>query len=215
MILKWLKRTLSIGLALLTVSCSYVKGSFPDKTKDYQLTEEIPPLKVPDNLSANQVQHYTPVVSPVSETPEIKAYEENSGNLQSIPDSTEVDLFHFNDQQSIIRIYDTLMRGWRIVGKALSHNSIEITNRDVLEGTYYVQYDPNFEQVEDGSLWDEVLFIFGSDPAQEQEYLVKLKKQPSYSDVTVEIGQSDEDKVDASASLLKLIYDTIKKDLSE
>jgi len=70
-----------------------------------------------------------------------------------------------------------LPEAWRIASKALSRKSIEVTERNQEEGLFIVQYDPDEQKVEDGSYWDEVVFLFGGIQSNEKTYLLKLEKK--------------------------------------
>lgn len=212
-----LLRCLTITLICLGVSaCGRVKSYFPDKTKDYQLTSEIPELTVPEDLSDN---------TPLTET-EIKPdYSDHSEPESSATVSTAtaeenedtpiyIELLEFSGGATRIRVEDSMERIWRFVGKALSRHSIEIINRDELERVYFVQYDANFKKIQDDSIWDELVFVFGSDPAKEEEFRIKLVEYGGFIEILVlnknEIPQSHGNGL----KLLKTLYKTIKQDLA-
>ena len=202
---------ISLFIIFMAPACSYIAEYFPDKEKDYQLTKEIPELKVPSDLSGNYNQSAQEGFSEnkeeiISEKDDGFSFKENQG-------SVSVDLIEYSDNASTrIRISDSFIRSWRVVGKALSRHSIEITNRDVLNGIYNIQYDPEFEKIEDGSLWDEFLFIFGSDPAKEKEYKVKLVEKNDITEVFVLNSDEEELSEGTGLVLLKLLYGQIKAD---
>lgn len=201
-----------VSLLIAIPSCGFMKEYFPDKEKDYQLTKEIPELVVPSDLSGNKT--YSTDNSFSKNDPGL-AHQDAMPLKFEGEDKATVDLIEYSDKASRLRITDSLIRSWRVVGKALSHHSIEITNREVLKGTYFIQYDSEFEKVEDGSLWDEVLFIFGSNPAKEQEYLVKLEELTDATEVMI-LDKSGQELSDGSGlTLLKLLHETIKNDLVE
>jgi outer membrane protein assembly factor BamC len=199
-------------LFLLNLSaCSYIKTFFPDKEKDYQLTSEIPDLVIPSDLTGQSIPEKS-----------VTAYqqagyldEEESRPVNTVKDNAiAVDLVEFSGGATRIRIEDTLTRSWRTVGKALSHHSIEIIDRNEIDGVFYVQYDPDFKKVEDGSLWDEVLFIFGSDPAKEKEFMVRLAENGGMTEVIVLDTNDIPLSKGTGLKLLNLLYKTIKDDLS-
>lgn len=203
-------------LVVITIpACGYVKEYFPDKEKDYQLTKEIPELVVPSDLSGNINEPMQGGFSAAKDDDEL-AYGKNKDDLFIETDNQStlsVDLIKYSNKATRINIKDSFMRSWRIVGKALSRESIEIINRDVEKGVYTVQYDPDFEKVEDGSLWDEVLFIFGSDPAKEKEYRVEVFEKKTGTDVFVLDGDGNELSDGTGLVLLKMLYGKIKIDI--
>ena len=231
--------TLSISLLVLfnLSACSRIKSFFPDKSKEYQLITEIPPLTVPSDLSSDAIRNSevidpsVPVfqikegfMPPDSEGVDSATGENVTGEYLAEENETEeqtatekaiyVDLLEFSGGATRIRIEDTLERNWRRVGKALSRNSIEITARDELDKIYFVQYDADFKKVEDGTLWDEALFIFGSDPAQEKEFRVRLVENGSLTEVIV-LDKNDKPlSKGPGLKLLELLFESIKEDLA-
>ena len=227
--------SLSISLLILLnlSACSRIKSYFPDKTKEYQLITEIPPLTVPSDLSSDAIRN-SEVIDPSVPVFQIKegfmppdsedgdsTTDENVTGEYVSEEKTEakeniyVDLLEFSGGATRIRIEDTIDRNWRRVGRALSRHSIEITARDELDRIYYVQYDADFKKVEDGSLWDEALFIFGSDPAQEKEFRVRLVENGSLTEVIV-LDKNDKPlSKGPGLKLLRLIFESIKEDLAD
>ncbi len=205
---------LSVVLVLNLTACSRIKGYFPDKEKDYQLTTEIPPLSIPEDLSSHAIETKSvlevPVVAPLKNS----SYVEDNASSSEQEELIYVDLVEFSGGATRIRVEDSIDRVWRTVGKAISRHSIEITNRNESERIYYVQYDPDFKEVEDGSLWDEALFIFGADPAKEQEFKIRLAENGSLTEIIVLDRQDTPLSTGPGYKLLNLLYKTIKKDLS-
>ncbi len=200
------------SLLLLNLSaCSHIKTLFPDKEKDYQLTAEIPELVIPSDLTSQTF----PDKSATSYQKFAYLDEEESRPVNTAKDKAiAVDLVEFAGGTTRIRIEDTLTRSWRTVGKALSHHSIEIIDRNEMDKVFYVQYDPDFKKVEDDSLWDEVVFIFGSDPAQEKEFRVKLAEKEGITEVIVLDANNTPLSKGMGLKLLNLLYKTIKDDLT-
>lgn len=194
-------------------ACSTIKEYFPDKEKDYQLTSEIPALTIPEDLNEDVIQSKPKIVvrQQIAEQDiETVANEKKEKKLL-----INVDLVEYTGGATRIQIEDSLVRSWYYVGKALSRNSIEITQRIENQRVYYVQYDPEFEKIEDGSLWDEVLFIFADDPAQEKEYRVKLAEKAGITEVFL-LDENDNPLLSQiDLTLLKLLHKTIKQDLTQ
>ena len=207
--------TLGLLLCLLLFpvisACSRIKSYFPDKEREYQLSAEIPDLFVPPDLTDQAIQKGPAIVyqEPVHQDVE----EPRSESIEK-ENAITVELVEYDGGAKRIRIGDTIERSWRTVGKALSHHSIEIIDRNEADSFYYVQYDPDFKKIEDGSLWDEVLFIFGSDPANEKELRVRLAEVAGKTEVIV-LDSNDVPLYEgAGIKLLDLLYKTIKDDLA-
>ena len=132
-----------------------------------------------------------------------------------VPDTAiTVERVKFDTGENRLRINVPFTRAWRIASKALSRKSIEVTERNQEEGLFTVQYDPDEQKVEDGSYWDEVVFLFGGIQSNEKTYLLKLEKNNQQTDIVV----VDEDQQllsdAASFKLLTLLQETIKADLA-
>lgn len=215
-------------------ACGYVKSFFPDKEKDYQYTTEIPPLIVPDDLKQQQIPDLFSSASsaPSSTPPNAAAYtaappaavsapvEDAAPNAPTesesvIPDTAiTVERVNLAAGENRLRINVPFTRAWRMVNKALSRQAIEVTERNQEAGLYTVQYDPDERKVEDGSYWDEIVFMFSGIQSNEKTYLLKLERHNQQTDIVV----ADEDQQllsdAASFKLLTLLQETIKADLA-
>jgi outer membrane protein assembly factor BamC len=220
-------------------ACSYVKSFFPDKEKDYQYTTEIPPLILPDDLNKNSLSGAsttTPPSSPVSANTKANiasatfaapaaapATEAATQPAPATPSESEtvidpklitVELVKFDDGENRLHINVPLARTWRMVGKALSRKSIEVTERNQEAGVFTVQYDPDEQKVEDGSYWDELVFMFRGIQSNEKAYLLKLVENNQQTDIVV-VDEDQQPLSDASSfKLLTLLQETIKADLA-
>jgi outer membrane protein assembly factor BamC len=121
------------------------------------------------------------------------------------------------DGSSRLRLNATMLRAWRAIDKALSRNAIEVTERNPEEHRYTVQYDPDEKKAQDGSLMDEVTFIFKGFQTHEQEYRLQLIET---SDHIIEAVIIDSDKkpiadTAASVKLLDVLEKIIKTDFTE
>jgi outer membrane protein assembly factor BamC len=210
--------SLVIIIALVNLSaCSYVKSLFPDKEKDYQYTTEIPPLNLPPDLRGNSFLSTTTdnSITPDIETPstaDSAPIVPPEKTPEAKPELVKVELVKSDTGADQLQIGAPLANAWRIVGKALSRNSIEVTKRDQEEGLFQVQYDPDEQKVEDGSLWDEAVFLFSGFQGNEKEYVLKSVENNQHTNVVVQ----DEDRQPVSEGpglkLLTLLHDTIKAD---
>ncbi len=210
-------------LLVLNISaCSQIKSSFPDKTKEYQLTHEIAPLQIPTDLTGQKIQQSSTQDEYRTSNTDLRIV--SSENRVETPVNQEprntqkkstiyIELVEYSGGATRIRIEDNIDRSWRRIGKALSHHSIEITDRNQDDKVYFVQYDENFKKVEDGSLWDEALFIFGDDPAQEKEFRIKLAENGALTEVIVLDSNDRTISNGAGLKLLKLLFNTVKQDL--
>ncbi len=211
-----IKIRLLIAVAVLAniSACSYVKSLFPDKEKDYQFTTEIPPLVLPTDLAGDSIANVP--AAPVAETTDAAPA---ALEAESAPDIErkliKVELVDADDGAKRLRLGVSPATAWRMVGKALSRNAIEVTNRNQDERLFNVQYDPNKQKVEDDSIWDEINFLLFGLGTDEQEYALKMVENNQQTDVVIMDKEQKPVADAASLSLLTLLYDTIKADLAK
>jgi len=191
--MKLFKVLIILLLALLN-ACSYF---FPDKEKDYVYSKQIATLEMPPDLNAES--NTVDIVKPPS---------------ASITLSNTIEFIQ-QESETYLLINSTFAHVWRVVGKALTERSIEITDKNRSLAIYYVQYDPNAQDVEDGSYWDEVVFFFGSDPHQEKPYQVFLAQSGQNIQIFVRDEQGHYLSQGEGLQLLTTLFETIKKDFEK
>lgn len=218
----------------VTVGCGYIKSLFPDKERDYQFRTEIPELIVPEELKTKTLPDRTPeqtaaaavaATEPVVEQATVPAEEQPAPApaerkqpeaKEMAEDKTVGQIVPTNPAVSSLQIDQPRNQAWRLVGKALSRQRVEVVERNLDKGYFYVKYDPKATKPEDGSIWDEVTFLFGDDPSHELEYRISLLEiAPQVTEVTVQDSDGKTLSNEAATSLLKLITDGINQDLPE
>lgn len=188
--------------------CSTIKSWFPDKEKDYQFRTEIPELVLPKDIEVRQK------VERPSKVPRIDLTQvDTPDTLRDADKVTQTERVSSGDA-IVLRINESLTRSWRIVGKALARQSIEIVARDRALGLYIVQYDPNAEKVTDDSFWDEIKFVFGMYGSDEKEYRVRLIDYTDYTDVMVRDESNQAVSSGDGLILLQTIQQSIEADLA-
>ena len=200
-------------------SCSYVKSYFPDKQKDYQLAEELPPLALPDDIKQTASIKDRPLIAPdypKSKQEEAAAAVPKIENTSVKPLFTPVELVEYDGGATRLRIYQPVSKAWRYVGKALSHQGVEITARDESQYSYKVQYDPDAKKASDGALLDELFFLFGDDPSKEKEFQIKLTPRNSQLSEVIVLDDKEQPVYQgAGLKLLELLKNTINADLAQ
>lgn len=225
-------RGIVLGLMLSSLSaCSTIKSWFPDKERDYQFTTEIPELIVPDDLKnkglnplvrapAQPVAEAAPSAkevaapeAPVNDTPAKTPTTHPQPAAESAVASTGANR---NQSYSSLQIDQPQIQAARLVGKALSRQKMEIVERNFDKGYFYVKYDPAALKASDDSIFDELNFLFGDDPSDEQEYRLSLREiNPQLTEVTVEDSEGKSLANAAATSLLKLITEGINQDVGQ
>lgn len=230
---------LLLGLLVLSFSaCTDIKKHFPDKEKSYQLTTEIPDLNIPPDLSgiavvdsAKQIDRSPAIIEPQAPTTDTNSVDVDTDELvgdesgideiddEAEEDETEnelvyIELVEFSGGATRIRVESSFTKIWRIVGKGISRHSLEILDRNEADKNYTIKYDADYEKVKDGSLWDEAVFIFGSDPANEETYNIKIIVNGPLIEIIVLDKDKKPDSKGAGLKLLKLLYNSMKVDLN-
>ncbi len=208
---------LTLTAVLINLSaCSTIKTYFPDKERDYQFTTEIPPLILPPDLAVDSlVKTPVPVVAPPVEALQATHAKPQIDEVPAVdPKSIKVALIDAEQGTKRLQINAPSITAWRMVGKALSRKNLEVTDRNQEKAFFHVQFDPNKQPVEDDSFFDEVAFLFKGFVSEERKYILKLSENNGQTDVI--ILDKDEKPIadEASLSLLTLLHNTIKADLS-
>jgi len=202
-----------------------------DLKKNQTLSVTTPASSTPplDAAALSPVAVNTPVEEAASAAPTInesavtppaaikEAAPAPSPESESVIPDTEitVERVKFDTGENRLRINVPFTRAWRIVNKALSRKSIEVTERNQEAGLFTVQYDPEEKKVEDGSYWDEIVFMFSGIQSNEKTYLLKLERNNQQTDIVV-VDEEDQKQLSdpASFKLLTLLEETIKADLA-
>jgi outer membrane protein assembly factor BamC len=230
--------TVLCGVLLQLSACSYIKSLFPDKGKDYQYTAEIPPLTLPAELKPHGAEPM-PLQGPepsgegpanntaaasIAETgnaapaPKAEVSQAAAPTVEAVEkfEKVTVELIHYSDGENRLRLNVEKPRAWRLVSKALSRKSLEVTNRNQDEGFFVVQFDPSEQKFEDGTLWDEAVFLFKGFRTDEKEYVLKLEQYERDTEVIIlDKEQQPLTGDEASMKLLALLQQTINADLAE
>ena len=228
-------KAISVNIAIITVlllnlsGCSTIKGYFPDKEKDYQLSSELPALKIPTDISSKGMtkKHVTtPVEDTESETVVVmgemlKAPPVAAGSTQTIStesqkrEPTRVELVKFSNGETRLQINKSVAMSWRMIGKALTGKGIEITARDQANGEFSVQYDPNETDFKDEDFLDELDFVFDKNHSQEKPFHIKILSRDKIAEVVVLDGQGKLLSDGSGLSLLKLLATTLQANLAD
>ncbi|MDD1621904.1 MAG: outer membrane protein assembly factor BamC [Methylococcaceae bacterium] len=167
-------------------------------------------LKQPGGVAKAEDKPVAPVPAERKET-ETKDADKNTGEEKPVGQVVPT-----NPSVSSLQIDQSSNQAWRLVARALSRQRIEIVERNIDKGYFYVKYDPNATKPEDGSIWDEVTFFFGDDPSHEQEYRISLLEiAPQATEVTIQDSEGKTLSNAAATALLKLITDGINQELPE
>ncbi len=202
------------------ISCSSVKPYFPDKQKDYRYSQEISPLRLPEDLTKSKaVLPEEP--TDVSENSEAQDFSQEQEQDKKYRQSQlegkrgRVELVGFDGGALRLIVYEPLKRTWYIVGKALSRQAVEVTERNQTAGSYTIQFDPDKKEIEDGSLWNEFEFFFGEDKHQDQKFHIILAEDGPRTEVVVTDEQGNPQSEGSGLGVLFMLFETIKKDLTQ
>ena len=217
-ILRWI----SVGLLISTLSgCSAIKSWFPDKERDYQFRSEIPELIVPEDLknkglaslsSQTSEEASDSVAIGTDQDVAMPSEPEPSTSSDSDVDQGQAPASSVSDVASTLQIDQAKTPATRMVGRALTRKQLEIVERNIEKGYFYVNFDPNAVEAKDDSIWDEITFLFGDDPSQEEEYRVTVRQiSENISEVTVQDSDGKTLSNSVANALLRLITDGINE----
>jgi outer membrane protein assembly factor BamC len=203
----------------------------PDDLKKNRIPgapKSAPPIGNHADVSVPEVAVNTPVVEATSGAPALnksavtppapvkdEAPAVSTESEAVVPDSEiAIERVKFDTGENRLRINVPFSRAWLIVNKALSRKSIEVIERNKEARLITVLYEPDEKKVEDGSYWDEVVFMFSGIQSNEKTYLLKLEENNQQTDIVV-VDKDQQLLADAASfKLLTLVQETIKADLA-
>jgi outer membrane protein assembly factor BamC len=163
-------------------------------------------------------------ITPIANEPAIVDKPIDSVDTPAAPDTNAsapkhelipVELVKVADGGSRLRLDAPFDKAWHAVDKALSRKSVEVTSRNKQENTFDIHYNPDETKLEDGSLWNEALFLFKGFQEDDKEFLVKLIDNGPQTDVVV-LDTAQQPATDPGAlNLLNLLQETIKTDFAK
>lgn len=224
------KTIINRGLAILVLlqfstACSTIKSWFPDKERDYQFRSEIAPLIIPDDLKVKTASLAMP--TPNGRTPEqmaaaavAQATKEAQAAVAMPAKKAESETKAPSTKAagssvSSLQIDQSQTQSARLVGRALSRQKLEIVERNIDKGYFYIKFDPQAVKAQDKDFWDELNFMFGEDPSHEQEYRISLQEiAPQTTEVTIQDSDGKSLSNSIATNLLKLIAEAINQDLA-
>ncbi len=222
------------ALSLLNISgCSYIKSLFPDKEKDYQFTTEIPPLILPDDLKKSQIPSLTPSAPAItaSDTSTEAPTEETAyatGTTNEIPKTIDtnpsedsvstvglkVERIKISNSENLLRINAPFIQAWRIVNKALTRKSIEITDRNQAKKIFTVLYDPDEQELKDYTYWNQISSLFSGAHNNEKIYIIQLDDKNQQTDIIITDKDLKPMSNETSNKLLTLLEESIQANLA-
>lgn len=183
------------------------------KAESQQSAETGQPGKVEEKAGTDEQSEQAPQPEEAGEAVQQEQSEQKPDDKDDKNEGTSVELVRFSDGERRLRIASSTDRAWHLVSKALSRNSIEVTQRDQDQKLFYVQYDPDAKKAEDGSLLDEAVFLFKGFEANEKQYLLKLIPVDDKTDLAItdkDLNPVPDDS--AAVKLLRLLGGTIQGD---
>jgi outer membrane protein assembly factor BamC len=162
-----------------------------------------------ENISPDTPPEAQPVPTPATEVTPASGEDERDT-------VSSVEIVKYDDGESRLRLGSGLSKSWRVVNKALTRNTIEVTARNFDQGQITVQYDPDEKKAKDESFMDEIGFLFKGIDINDREFVLKLEAYDQHSDVIV-LNEEHLPMLndDAALRLLKVLADSIKADLAD
>jgi len=202
-----------IVLVVFGVSgCTRIKSYFPDKQIEYRNSTELPVLEIPADLRNNALERQLTEVKRAAQATKSASL---SPKQQALAPRQAVRLVSYTGGSPRLEIAKSYDLAWRIVGKALIREGIEIVARNQANAIYFIQYDWNKTPIEDGSLLNEFDFIFGEDPTNEQRYQIRVFDSNGQSDIMLLDENADPPPSHESLQILKILEQAIKEDLAD
>jgi outer membrane protein assembly factor BamC len=209
-----LPKDLSQGAAGKATEATSIPEKEAVKAENQQSAETGQPEKVAESeekTGTDEQSKQAPQPEEAGEAVQQEQPEQKPDDKDDKNEGASVELVRFSDGERRLRIASSTDRAWNLVSKALSRNSIEVTQRDQDQKLFYVQYDPDAKKAEDGSFLDEAIFLFKGFDANEKEYLLKLIPIDDKTDLAItdkDLNPVPDDS--AAVKLLRLLGGTIQ-----
>jgi uncharacterized lipoprotein len=125
----------------------------------------------------------------------------------------------------LLRIRQSFDSAWNTLDAALKQSEIEITDRELDKGLYYVTYDADSYVSGDEALADRLTAVFANDYSK-ASYVVTVTADGSETQISAALAdksdqdnhsdqKEDGDKTDGAEKLLMFIYETMRDELVE
>ncbi|MFI3179393.1 MAG: outer membrane protein assembly factor BamC, partial [Methylococcaceae bacterium] len=112
------------------------------------------------------------------------------------------------------RINTPFIKAWRIVNKALSRKSIEVTNRNQEKKIFTVLYDPDEQELKDYTYWNQISSLFSGAHNNEKIYSIQLEEKNRQTDIVITDKDLKPLSDETSNKLLTLLEESIRADLA-
>lgn len=153
--------------------------------------------------------------TPLQETPiEVSSYAEGVADADAAI-APALKLHKTSERTAVLQFNQNMERTWRIVGKALTQQAVEISERNTKAHYFTVQYEPQAKALKDDSIWDEIGFIFGAENNQEQSYRIALTEKDKQTEIRVLDAEHKVCSTDACIQLTKLLKTAIEKAMKD
>jgi outer membrane protein assembly factor BamC len=173
----------------------------------------VPPVAV--NTAEEAITAASALDKPAVPVEKASPADPSAGSEEEVQDTAIiVERVRLDGGNNLLRMNVDFGRAWRTVSKALSRKAIEVTERNQETKIITVQYDPDEQKVEDGSYWDEMVFLFKGIQSNEKPYLLKFEENNQQTDIIIEDEDQKPLSDEASSKLLTLVEETIKADLA-
>lgn len=153
--------------------------------------------------------------TPLQETPiEVSKYAESVADADAAV-APVLKLRKTSERTAVLHFNQNEERTWRIVGKALTQQAVEISERNTKAHYFTVQYEPQAKALKDDSIWDDIGFIFGAENNQEQSYRIALTEKDKQTEIRVLDAENKVCSTDACIQLTKLLQTAIEKAMKD
>lgn len=183
------------------------------KQQDVEKPEQAPakPEVTEQTPDSNTVLQTTPL----QETPiEVSNYAEGVADADTAI-APELKLRKTSERTAVLQFNQNMERTWRLVGKALTQQAVEISERNTKAHYFTVQYEPQAKALKDDSIWDDIGFIFGAENNQEQSYRIALTEKDKQTEIRVLDAENKVCTTDACVQLTKLLKTAIEKAMKD
>ena len=204
--------------SFLLTGCSMVRSWFPDKEKDYQFASEIAPLIIPTDLvtkiKTDGNRPPKPTLTQLTEAAQTKADKRSSlAEAESVVDKHDIQINLTQDTPPALQLNVPFARAWRVVGKAITRNNIEITRRSQENGEINIQLAAKTQT--EHSFLDDTLAFFDPFESHESRYILKFNEINGATNVVLFDNNLKPITDGTDKKLLSTLQNSIRADLEK
>jgi len=159
----------------------------------------------------------------LEQPPQLTVFDSHSEQSTATTDETQKrkglsDLVVSMDDTHLL-LKQPLEKAWKTLEAAIKQSGLNLTDKNLEKGFYYVSYDPEIFSGKTGQSWATKIddFLFPEEKKSDPMYLISMRPKTDaiiIHTVLLDTVKTDQPVKDASAQLLTVLYNTLHDELA-